>query len=755
MNIKKYFLLSSVALLAVACQDDKPEVKVPTANPGDDVVFGAQVEENAVSRTIYGDEVGKGTDHDYFDLFWLKDDQMFIASPQCMISTADYGVNPEAFKEGNDTSAYAGKLLRVSEAGIQWGTATTADFYSIYPQRSGNYKVTTADGYSAANPVFSLNMPNVQTCKVAGNVPVMTTADMYACFMYAKAMNEVRSNDPINLRYKPISTAIRFTIKANEGVSTIAKIELTCTNQKIAGPFTVNLSDETDLQVTPGANAVNTITIFASYASGSNLRLSNGQSIELNAFIIPQKNLKIDENWSLKIYLSDGAIYTKNLNGTATSGHTMNLKPGKIHRLPDLPQIKPGTWRNDNWMENIPRNVYLSEISIPGSWSSLNSNYQSGINFISDQTDSQGKVTLGQYSIGCRAFHLDTRYRGNNSGSGTITDVGIANGTNSWSKDGKEVMYESDTQNVQYYLNQIAQKSSDKEYIIVYCTFGLNSYRPTDRNWVQDVSTACGNITKVLDARSFNSTFYYNENDPETYKYKEMKLNQNTTVGDVLGKIIVVCGVDDDEFSKLPSNSKCLFVKMSLTREKADYPQNATAAQTFFTTDELYYCDGTPVGISFNNSITQITLTNTGLYDHGWGGEAAFIDRGYVPPFRARNAVTNNILTWASAHASERMSNHNHWIFLGLGGYRILTLASLGVLTQDSYNDVTEDQNKVINDKLNAMAPAGGTPSYYPVGTCLINRLGNDTYGSQTLVTTILQLNSKFHMAYDPNKAAF
>ena len=53
------------------------------------------------------------------------------------------------------------------------------------------------------------------------------------------------------------------------------------------------------------------------------------------------------------------------------------LKPGMMHRLADLPPIAlRGEWDVATWMRYIPRNVYLSEISIPGSWESLNPDFQ-------------------------------------------------------------------------------------------------------------------------------------------------------------------------------------------------------------------------------------------------------------------------------------------------------------------------------------------------------------------------------------------
>ena len=85
MKIAKIFLLLSVALMAVACQDKKDGEPTPT--PGADVCFGGELEDNAGSRTIYGGEVtGEGGAYS-FPILWLNNDEtvdkVFIASPQC------------------------------------------------------------------------------------------------------------------------------------------------------------------------------------------------------------------------------------------------------------------------------------------------------------------------------------------------------------------------------------------------------------------------------------------------------------------------------------------------------------------------------------------------------------------------------------------------------------------------------------------------------------------------------------------------
>ncbi|MCF0187546.1 MAG: fimbrillin family protein, partial [Bacteroidaceae bacterium] len=430
MKISKIFLLSSVALMAVACQDKKDEPKptpTPTPTPGEDVCFGGQLDSNVGSRTIYGGEVTEGDNYS-FPIYWLKSDKVFIASPQCRegMNQGTFGLPSDA--DGRD---YAGSFIKESGA-IQWGS-TDADFYSIYPQLHDEWEVKTASDFSATNATFELNMPETQFCKVtapsSGN-PVMTTADMNACFMYARTTDVENGTSPVELQYNPLSTAIRFTLRGPnvQGQSVIvSRIRLIGPDgAALSGKFQVNLTGSTPV-VTASGNTSNIVNIYANDASGSYLKLSYGQSIELNAFIIPVDGLKIDGSWKIEVALSGGRTATKELTPTSTTANT-NIVAGKIHRLGNMPYLPTDELDLTKWLEFMPRNIYLSEISIPGSWNSLNSDFQTlatSAEAGSEETEDISKKTIDQqYALGCRAFHLDTRFRRINATSTDFTNLG-------------------------------------------------------------------------------------------------------------------------------------------------------------------------------------------------------------------------------------------------------------------------------------------------------------------------------------------
>ena len=735
MKLNKFFLLFSVAVMAVACQDKK-DADITPANPGDEVDFGATLEDNELSRTIYGPENVR--DHN-FPINWCKGDQVFVASPDCNPgrSTGTYQVPDDA--QDRD---YAGGLNKVGQTGVQWGSKEFADFYSVYPQRSGDFEVTTTTGSS-----FNLNMPSVQTCIVegTGSSLKMTTADMYACFMWAKTAG-VQRGATVNLRYNPLSTAIRFKLKGNANIPvTVTQIRLYGPRgTAISGKFSVDLSSG-DPVVKPSTTAgetSNMVTIFARDKNQNYLILNPDETIELNAFIIPQET-QINQDWSIEVVLSTGNTLTKKLtpNSTATAANT-TLKPGMIHRLPDLPNLVPGKMDPSKWMTYIPRNVYLSEISIPGSWNSLNRDFQE----VNDTS------IAAQYNKGVRFFHLDTRYRCNSFWS-TLTEwetrftLGVANGGASTTikigGNNEHVMQAWGCLYFSEYLKQIVNHVKTDEYLVLMCTFAQDSFVPVSRitsiyydrcpkrSWMADVSEACNDASitdKIFDARN---------------------LTPNTTVGEALGKVIVIVNCESEISGTnltLPDNSKCLFTYMPMKRLQNMYTSG-------FSTDKLYnrIVNGTTTttnntGITFNNTQAQITSSTASGINTS--------KRGYAPTLAERKSIGQNILTWAEDTYTSGSYAHDVWYYQGLGGYQVSDADASFV--SGSYATIAQDLNLWLNSKiLNMKANPGSTNSrFFPVGLILMNYVTNATYGTP-VVYNILQLNYQFHKQFDPNKPAW
>ena len=712
------YLLGLSLLALVACnQENMPERPTPT--PGAEVKFGVSLNKTDVTRTIYGEE-HTVDDKKFFPIYWVDGDKVLVTSPQCLNgrNTAQYKVSVKTDKQN-----YATSLDKTGAAGVQWGQ-DDADFYSVYP----------ADNASVQGTTFHLTMPNVQyDILEPGSDRDKAYADMNACFMSAVS-EKVANGNVVNLTYTPLSTAIRFTLRGPLGgvgltnSVNISQVVLKA-DKPIAGDFTVDMSTGT---VTPGEKKYNEITLYTYYPStGGNLTLGHDKEVELNAFVIPYKDLEVNDKWKLEVMTAD-STYTIFLKGTGTGDG--KLKPGMIHRfkrqLPPLPAPKKD-WNPSRWMEYVPRNVYLSEISIPGSWNSLNKEFQYGANRSSEldvnSVEAQKAAIADQYKAGVRAFHIDTRWKASREWSifnpvgwvYTITGLSVANGGDgrTYNISGGKVM-KDDNISFETVLSSITSHVKPKEYMMVFCTFAQNSYEETEGGWMKAISDACAKNDTIIDAS---------------------KISANTVVGDVQGKVIVIvnCQKDPSTITNLPhGSSKCLFTYTPITLNEGNF-------------HKLPWCEGNiansarpTLKMYSSQAQTMATLDATSGFTDD--------DRGYCPTLDERKEKSQNILNFSKENFGKTNYEHAYWMYHGLGGYSIDEGTGDHLKNQ---KDVAWDLNRWIDDKIKLMAakPTGDQTRYYPVGLVLMNYVTGETYGKSVLLD-ILSLNNKFRKAYDPNK---
>lgn len=717
------YLLGLSLLALVACnQENMPERPTPT--PGAEVKFGVSLNKTDVTRTIYGEE---NTVKHTFPIYWVNGDKVLVTSPQCLNgrNTAQYKVSVPPDKQQN----YANSLDKTGAVGVQWGKADKADFYSVYP----------ADKASVQGTTFHLTMPNVQreTLELRDNDKTQKAyADMNACFMRAVSRDVPNGND-VNLTYTPLSTAIRFTLRGPSGgfetgrEVTIIKVVLKADqNQTIAGDFTVDMSTP-EPTVKLGEKRYSEITLYAYYASTDGyLTLKEDEQVELNAFVIPYEGLSVTDGWKLEVTTDLGQVYTISLKGTGNR----TLKPGRIHRIQgQLPSLKApiGNWDPFNWMVNIPRNVYLSEISIPGSWNSLNDDFQD----VNGSTEQICKAAIeAQYKAGVRAFHIDTRWTpardplvGNNFASFPgIATLGTAVGgaINNY-KDKK--LTKKDNLSFADALKYITFHVKSNEYMMIFCTFAQNSYEETEGGWMKAISDVCAANDKVVDARTISA---------------------NTVVGEVLDKVIVIvnCAKDPATISNLPTGSKCLFTYTPLELNESRYKDNKNYP----------WCTGViansaDASLKMYSAQAQI-MACSGKPDYSINATAGYTvsGRGYAPTLAERMQKTENILKWSLDNYGKMNYAHCDWLYNGLGGY---LCTSGGDEVKGSQKKVAEALNPWIDNKIKQMSanPSPEQTRYYPVGLVLMNYVTDDVYGKPVLLD-ILSLNNKFRKAYDPNK---
>lgn len=721
----------------LACNDT--EVINPVEpKPGQEVEFSISYRD-VNSRTVYGDEVNDGTGH-YFPVKWVSTDQVFLMSADCNPSTAQYKVG---FDKGTQESAET--LVKIGERGLQWSTNPTGTFCSIYPYD----KADRATANPAARTV-TVRMPHIQNdTVVVGNDKAKP--DMNAAFLYAETAG-VQNGAPVKLHYYNLATALRFVLQgpADNGKSVmIQEVTLIAPGQQIAGNFTLEFPDGSTANengvvserptFTPGPpdgeNLYDRVILYSRYANSANLELQSGQSIELNAFFMINENTDLKgKGWKLQVRTLN-KLYTINISD-AVEGKDLILKPGEIHRLGDLPKLpneSTAEWNVENWMTNIPRNTYISEVSVPGSWNSLNGQFQTLAGTVPSVND-----IISQYGIGARAFHFDARWKwsrnalGSGVSSGSVANLGIADGTKSYKVGltGTRVMNPGAVDFAEA-LNTLAAQVKEDEYMILMCTFAQGSYENPDKAWYTAISEACNNIAyngNIFDARI---TRFDAKSNPITLA--------NTTVKDVLGKLIVIVNMEGTiTATNLPKDSKCFFVNAPLTLDKTMFA-NANS----YNKDAMY-ANQNRTDVKFYNTQAQITSSaNSGFTTTA---------RGYAPTLEQRKTVAKGLLDWSLSNYSKTDYAHNSWIYLGLGGYCQSS-------TSDNNKDkvgVAEAMNPWINDRVTNMSatPTGEQTSFFPVGIVLMNFVNDETYG-KPVVKNILLLNNRYGLKFDGSQPAF
>lgn len=371
-----------------------------------------------LSRTYYDPEDVANPNATYWKIFWNYQDpldQVYIYSPQAMT-----GRQQAAYTVNGVKDQYSATATKNSEIGIQLSDANTYDFYGMYPAQ--NVKANSGSGCS-----LSATMPIFQTASTTeimnsennvGNLEA--TADMNSALMIAKEadfMPNTQNNAKVNLQFEPFATTLNVTVNGVEQSNFNYKVLITSiiieADAPIAGDFTYNYETKA---ITFGENSSNFIEINTKFkdAAGHQIGVPMGPDSKLNvrAFMIP--NPKVN-SLKVKVVTSAAQTLTKTLN--------MNkFTESQIHFV-KLPKINASDLKFDYkiWLSQLDPNIYLSEISMPGS--ALTFSYKLNKDYQKTQTLNLTE----QFENGIRVFqfHVNTVNQTSTYDGGS-TSVGIA-----------------------------------------------------------------------------------------------------------------------------------------------------------------------------------------------------------------------------------------------------------------------------------------------------------------------------------------
>ena len=742
MKTSRYILLSFAAVaIAASCKEELNPDKPINANPGDEVVFGAALP--GKTKTVYGDETSTG-----FPVYWVNGDKVRVASPQCMDgrNSAEYVVAVDGA-----TQNYATSLTKTGDAGVQWGDAATADFYSIYPSSASTKLEVNGESVTTTLHVDATQFASTTD---NGTSYYAQPAEMGNVVMYAKTPG-VESGDTVKLHYTPFSTVLEFEINApNEAGAdkqtkiTIQSLTLTApTGTTIAGDFgfTFPTGESTTPSIEVSTGGSNAITMHFLDSNQYTTVLSTDKTqLKAKMCLMPiSGNL---DGWKVEVKTNAGT-FSKTLGATDSKGTATTLDPGKVHKI-KLPTLNYASqewiYNTANWITSLPdyTNIYLSEISLPGAWYAGSTESYQATNDI---------ATL--WNAGVRAFAIETRSNvttsgwfntaadepssivvsgsGKNSTTNKTTGTNTLNGTQ---PDGKA--YHSGT-NIANVITSIANSVKEDEFgvlVISYADGGEGGHRNVDHGaWLQLLYDTFNGLDATVKEKIYQG-----------------QVTANTTVNSVLGKLILKINVDENIAMGGSVNSTSYSYENNLPAlfsynpflvqmEGADYTRpyysnlswsNWGDGTDYRTYDLVANLNGITADVAARKFIWVFSSANRTQLNSG-------TDKT-IPKYENRQAALKAMMEFSKTVYEK--SHHNVWFYFNCGG----TQATSSISSSPSPTDFAKTMNSWLLSTINAKTDAS------PLGIVMFNQCtgNNATYHGADIIKAIIEMNSKFYLKH-------
>lgn len=706
MKTIHYYIVSlALAFTVASCSDDMESPNHP-ANTGDEVQFGAALS-GVDTRTVYGDETTTG-----FPIYWVQGDKVKVASPQCGVKQAEYSVSV-----ASETQNYATSLNKTGAAGIQWGTSETADFYSIYPSDGAvlNIQGNNVTATLQVNPTQYATSADKTT---GGKTYIYAQpTDMGNVVMYAKTADVAKSAEAVVLNYKPFSTVIEFEITAPKHSSADTQSEITVlsltltapTGTTIAGDFTFNFpeSDNSTPTIAAASGGSNAITLHFLENNQYNTVLSTGKNMmKAKMCLMPVSGVSSLEGWTVAVNTSAGT-FSKTLTGQPAA-EAGELKPGMVHKL-KLPQLSYSSeewvYSLDSWITSLPdyKNIYLSEVSLPGAWyagADTKENYQA--------TD---KITT-LWNAGVRAFSVECR---TSSVLGTTPNSVVISGSGNNSITGG---YRGGTE-ISSIIASIASAINPNEYgvlVLSYADGGSGGHRDKDHAFF--ISGIANEITQ-----SGATNIYAGE------------ITANTTINDVLGKLIIKVNVDKDiPIGTYTNNMNALFSYNPFVQQiksaggSFDTPYFSDLYWKTWNDSYKTYHTSMPNGLTWCFSSANRTQPDSGTDTN-------------IPKYEDRKAALKKM-----GDESKKIydaSTHNVWFYFNAGGTQATSIDSDNADPIKFAEVMNEWLLNSINNKIKNSEPS-------PLGIVMFNQCTGDNascHGTD-IIKAIIEMNSMFYLKH-------
>lgn len=722
-----YYLCAAAAIALIGCKNDVVvEETVVPAQTGDEITFGSSLTDVS-TRTIYGDNPVNGA----YPVYWENGDQITIYCPEAaQTKLVSYNVTPDN-NEANHSSAVT--KINPEEAGLQWGSTDLHHFYAFYPasavagERDGKIE---GEIPTEQDPVSWTTTTNEQ-----GGTTYTGVANTDYAFMWAYGTHDKTQGGDVALTFHPWVTILDIVINgpANEGEKVkMSSIQVRSLNNDILnGKFVCDMSGvENGTATAPTYQGVvntsstrnqisiqlydNDLTNAATGQKGDFITLNHNDQIVVRAYLLPTAYDTSDPNADkqqiqIRVAPYNSAVLTRTLEAHAADGSTAQggIVAHKVNKV-ILPSVTNGGI--NYWMSSLDPNIYVTELSLPGSKMSYQIDGSNGVTY-------QSKSIADQFNGGIRAFQIQTAStRGGSNAEDQqlyMTVAGRKNGVRF-----KEIVKE-----IADGIKAAEKAGKKNEYAFILLTAALGDSDPYDLGWTGwRVSAEEAWMDAVRNELAEMAA------DDDTYRLYTGEITPNTTIGDVAGHIIIKVNYNNDNMAKHMNVDERVPAMYAQWGIRADY-------NTPFTETDAYAINALHWGTSnfttaemnwFYHEATDIVAPGASSSDEGAETQAVKIAN--------IEDMWNRSITYYQGN-----DNHNMWYLNDLGGSYVGGSYSSG----ESNNGVrgwTDYVGPYVTDHLQKRVEDA------TLGIVLMNYADPDDAYTGNLIQTIINNNFNFQL---------
>ena len=418
------FLAPLLALLSACTEKEMAPVKIEV---GDIIQFGSSLpnEQTPVTKTIYGSPVYRDDGSGYYPVYWETEgkDQVMVFCAQSASPNEQYATYRVFRDDTGEGTWHTSERLEWSsteqETALQWGSADEHRFFGLYPAEKVDLTHTSVQSGKIYGEIEDLQNPVSWREEDSDNGGTRYVGEPNTDFAYMYAFNKVSKNTlmasgnaAVPLTFRPLVTLLDIVVNGpTEGspvkVSSVNIRGVEGTNTILTGSFYCDLNPESGDDDDIGKCYIggdtqgtvrNTITISCwnqalNDGDGDFISLGPGDQLVVRAFLLPYE---LDDNVTRTIQVRVSPVNSSVKTKTLEPNSTIPYKANQVA----LPPLTSGG--NNYWMSSLDENIYLSELSLPGTKFSMLTKENGAL------TVYQNASIAEQYNAGIRAFIIQT-----------------------------------------------------------------------------------------------------------------------------------------------------------------------------------------------------------------------------------------------------------------------------------------------------------------------------------------------------------